>query len=173
MCFAPFVFYEALAKRPFRYPVSSFDEAKAMLEGFQSLEEGFVCWDIKNNLRVKMKTQQYVAMHHMRGTLDQNIGSLEALLTVILSGETDEIETYYPELKEKIAEGRQKIQKCIDDMTALYDSMKMLPIGKEFAAAALKHSCSRLLFSARKNGTSIADEFDKLPIEAKLKFILS
>lgn len=58
--------------------------------------EGVVLRD-KNNVRIKVKSPEYIALHRLAN--NGNVASLESILHLILVGETEEVQQYFPELK--------------------------------------------------------------------------
>ena len=77
---------------PQRYALSSLDDCIAMAATFDFTREGFVCRD-KNYHRVKVKSEDYVKAHRM---ISNNKASEEKILSLICSGEEEEILSYFP-----------------------------------------------------------------------------
>lgn len=152
------------------YKLNSFDEIIASLHDFNELEEGYVCWDMKHDLRVKIKSPQYIAVHHLRG--EMNITS-EGLVNVVVNGEIDEVVVYFPHLKEKLESIKAKVDKIVESISATYDSLSGIESQRDFAKEALKHKFSAVLFSARKHGTTIEHEFSIASADYKKKLIYS
>ena len=146
----------------------SLNKAVEFTSSFKRLEEGFVCWDLKSDLRIKIKSAQYVAMHLMRGVTDD-----ESILSVILQGETDEFISYYPELREKFQECERKISLLKEYLSKTYAEICHLS-QKDFAIAVISNvkrkMYSSLFFDARKLG-NIALYFDNLTIQKKIEFL--
>jgi T4 RnlA family RNA ligase len=76
---------------------NSFKEVIEAANRLEKLQEGFVCWDYFNDLRVKVKSKKYVALHHMKlGFGERNLQTynmkgnnfehVENLITIVLSG---------------------------------------------------------------------------------------
>ena len=150
------------------YHLNSFDNILASMKELTNLEEGYVCWDTKHNLRVKIKSPQYVAIHQMRGQFNT---TNEGLINVVLTGEIDEVVIYFPDLKEQLEKIQTSIDKFVDTMTDIYALMSDLESQKEFARKALEYKFSNILFIARKNKTSIRHEFDTAQTLYKLKLV--
>lgn len=152
------------------YKLSSFENIIASMKELKGLEEGYVCIDTKHNLRVKIKSPQYVAMHHMRG---ENNVTKEGLINVVISGEIDELVTYFPHLKDKLESIQQTVNEFLETMKNVYNEIHHLELQKDFAKEAMKHKFSGLLFAARKNKTSIEHEFDLASNDYKVRLLLN
>ena len=155
--------------RMFRtYKLNSFDDVVASLSEFKDLEEGFVCWDMKHDLRVKIKSPQYVAIHHLRGEMNT---TSEGLINVVINGEIDEVITYFPHLKEKLQIIKIGMNKMINIIADIYDKIKNIESQRDFAKEALKHNFSTIMFSARKNKTTVEHELSITSINYKKKLL--
>ena len=155
------------------------DTREGLLKAVQELDplkqEGFVVVDKFWN-RVKLKSEQYLALHHLRGNGNP---TPKSALKVILAGETGEILASFPEWKPMFGE----VQKRLDDMVsclevwyeecqarvAMTEMMVFTPAEsqKAFAAHALKSPCSGALFSVRAGKAKNAEEaLRKLPLDS-------
>ena len=72
--------------------------------------EGFVFRDKNTNQRVKVKNTDYIRLHHL---IDQK--SFKNLVQKVLEGEEDEIISYFPDIKPKIDEIKQKFAKFTEE----------------------------------------------------------
>lgn len=81
-----------LIKVPASYSLSSLEDCLAATSKMSYDEEGFVVVD-KNWNRVKIKSPEYVAVHHIRS----NINSKRAILKILEDGKKDEVLKLYPE----------------------------------------------------------------------------
>ncbi len=144
----------------------SLNKAVEFTSSFKRLEEGFVCWDLKSDLRIKIKSVQYVAMHLMCGKIDD-----ESILSVILQGETDEFISYYPELREKFRECERRISLFQEFLSKTYAEICHLP-QKDFAIVVTSNFklYSSLFFSARKFG-NMQLSFANLTVPRKIEFL--
>lgn len=153
------------------YNLNSFDDIMQSMKDFKNMEEGYVVWDMKNDLRVKVKSPQYVALHHIRG---KNLNTTkEGLINVVINGEIDEVIVYFPHLKDKLQNIKTLFDDIIVHISSTYESLKIIESQKEYAKEALKYKFSALLFSARKNNTSIEHELFNSSNDYKLKLLLS
>lgn len=151
------------------FHLNSFNEIVDSIKEFKNIEEGYVCWDTKNDFRVKIKSPQYVALHQMRG-----VGNItpERLASIVLNGETDEVIVYFPEMKEDLEKLHASKTKLHEHMSNISLELKEIKLQKDFAKESLKHKFSGLLFSARKNNSTIEDEFNKAQEIIKVNILL-
>lgn len=108
-------------------------------------EEGYVVVD-KNWNRVKIKSPQYVAVHHLKNNRDLNIASLVQL---IRTNETEEFCIYFPEYKEFIEKLKNKLQDTIEQMEKNLDKIKTrnYETKKDFALEVKDLSFSAFYFA--------------------------
>lgn len=119
---------------------------------------------------MKIKSPQYVAIHQMRG--DGNI-TPNKLALIVLNGETDEVVTYFPEMKEDLEKLQFSKVKLFEHLESVYSNLKTIQLQKDFAKEALKHKFSNLLFLTRKNNTTIVDEFNHSNENFKVDLLLN
>lgn len=81
-----------------------FEKMKALAEGVGSRDEGFVVVDytsidpVSSSFpRVKVKNSAYVALHHLRGTLETNEINFAEVLSIVYKGEQDEVIAALPQ----------------------------------------------------------------------------
>lgn len=151
------------------YHLNSFNEILESIKEFKNIEEGFVCWDIKHDLRVKIKSPQYVAIHQMRG--EGNI-TPSKLALIVLNGEMDEVIIYFPEMKDDLEKLQISKGKLFEHMECIYSNLKNINSQKDFAKEALKHKFSNLLFTVRKNNSTVEEEFNKSQENFKVNLLL-
>lgn len=84
-------------------------------------EEGYVVVD-KNWNRVKIKSPQYVAVHHLKNNGDLNIASLVQL---IRTNEIEEFCTYFPEYKDIVMKLKNKTEEVIDRLETNLEKLKI------------------------------------------------
>jgi hypothetical protein len=109
--------------------------------------EGVVIRDNNNN-RIKIKTDTYVALHHLKG--NGNLFLTKNLLPFILRGEASEVSCHFKEAKDKIEYIENIINNWKLEITALWDANKNLESQKNFALAVKDHPLKSILFAARK-----------------------
>lgn len=121
---------------------------KAMGET-DSTYEGVVLRD-SNNLRIKVKTAEYVALHRMSN--NGNIASPKNLIPFILKGEEDEVLTYFPELTDYVAEVKEVMEKAYMEMDNYWYCFHDEKNRKKFALAIQKCKFRSILFKAMDQG---------------------
>ena len=135
--------------RPDVYTFSSIDEIQDYLlqmENDDSTFEGVVIRD-SGNRRWKLKSSTYLGLHKLRG--NDNIWNPKHLLTFVLSGEGDELLTYFPEAKEVFLELESDVLKAQVSTIETWSDHKDIKDQKEFALAVKDHPFS-VLFSHLK-----------------------
>jgi hypothetical protein len=116
--------------------------------------EGLVLRDM-NGLRVKIKTDTYLALHHMAD--NGNLGNPKYIVKYLLKGEKDEIITYFPELKAKIEDVEATLNTHKQALLALWEETKGIVAQKDFALAIVGNTpFTGILFNARKTGADPA-----------------
>lgn len=107
-------------------------------------EEGYVVCD-KNFNRVKVKSPNYVALHHCKN----NLNSFKNLVNLVLNNEGLEFLAYFPEMQEQV----EKIQKSVDrverEIEKHWDYHKKIENQKEFALAIKDFQYKDCLFRLR------------------------
>lgn len=112
--------------------------------------EGIVIRD-RNGLRYKIKSATYLSLHQLKG--NDNIFLAKRLLPFVLTGETAELLTYFPEVKEELERVNEKVQSAYAELIRVWDSTKDIETQKDFALAIKdKTPFTGILFEARKKG---------------------
>lgn len=136
------------------YPLGTLDDVLKSLEFIPATEgEGYVVCDAKFN-RVKIKTPQYVALHHMR----DGMGS-KRMLEVVRSNESEEFLTYFPEFRSMHAQVKEKYLGLFNQIEAAWNKVKDMPTGstpeeikqckKDFALSIKDVPFNGILFGLR------------------------
>lgn len=115
------------------YNFNSIDEILAKLdEMFEtgSTDEGFVLKD-KNGVRLKIKNKKYLLLHRLSN--NGGVKNLKSLIPIVLSGETDEIEAYFPGLVKSLDLVKKNIEKDIEDLKEIYYNVITKESQKDFA----------------------------------------
>lgn len=152
---------------PWNFPVVkhyNLNSLEAIGESFATIsaleQEGYVVVDAKFN-RVKVKSPQYVALHHLRG--EGGFPSPKGALSVIRQGEMGELLSYWPEWKPIFWEVEKRYQALISELEAdwlqinaavppiplevkLNDKRAQGLYRKEFASLATKTRCPGIMF---------------------------
>lgn len=144
-------------KRPNRVQLHSIDEVKGYVTGYAASDstfEGVVICD-SGFRRWKVKSPKYIALHAAKNNQSPD------LLEFVKSGETKEFLLYFPEYSEQI----EKLQTVYDNELAhlevVYNNYKNTDSQKEFALSVKDERFSPVLFMARRNQTTVREEFVK------------
>lgn len=160
---------EARLPRPFRYYFDSVGDVQVHIRKVSKIDptyEGLVLRDGQNN-RIKVKSAEYVALHRIAS--NGNVTSWKNLLPFIISGETDELLCYFPEVEPKLNEVKDFLDQLyleVDNLWFCYHDEKSQ---KKFALAVKDHCCSGILFEARKRGVHPKELWTKDYLEGLLK----
>ncbi len=110
--------------------------------------EGVVLRDI-NNVRFKVKTATYLALHRMMG----NSGfTPKNILPLVLANELDEVLCYFPEIEEKANKIKGLIDQWSKELSNLWFCYHDEDSRKKFAMAVKSHPLSWALFEAKDTG---------------------
>jgi len=127
------------------YPLTTLDDvlsAAKVLNPMQS--EGFVVADCLFR-RVKIKSPQYVAIHHLRSELTER-----RMIGVVQGGERSEILSYFPELTELFNRVEERFSRKLSEVKEVYNQHKDIPDQKEFAMRVKDLPYSGALFAVRR-----------------------
>lgn len=131
-------------EKPKQWKLSNLEECIDMVKTFGLKTEGFVVKD-KNYNRIKIKSQDWVAAHKISSSLGE-----VNLVYLIQSDQSEEVITYFPEVKAEIIELKEKIKKFvsyIETQVALASFYKTSTTSRaEFATQALKTEFSFIWF---------------------------
>jgi hypothetical protein len=110
--------------------------------------EGYVLVD-KDFNRLKVKSKDYVAKHHLRSSW-----SLKNAIQVVLNNEVDEVVNYFPEYKEKLIYIDNEIEELVFKILSRYKYAYELPTVKD-VGLYLKHDdlpFKHIIFTLYKQG---------------------
>lgn len=148
--------HKLLFVRPNRYYFSSIDEIKLFLQSLESKDptnEGVVIRD-KDNRRWKIKSPTYLSLHRLRG--EGNMYDPKNIIPFVLSGEADELLTYFPEIEDGFRKIESEIKESYITLNSLWNSTKHITDQKEFALAIMnKTPFTGILFQIRKSGEKL------------------
>lgn len=154
-----------------------FEKMKMLAETGNSQDEGFVVADFSsydketNSFpRVKVKNSAYVALHHLRGSLENGTPQYERILTLIYNKEDAEVLSSLPHMKPYFDEVKEKYNKFLEGFNAdlklisdeLNDPQKFIDhpeLKKEFAMKIKDSKYKNLFFFMLK---SFIKTFDQL-----------
>lgn len=110
------------------FPLTNFDEITEAAKQLNPMEqEGYVVRDGNFN-RVKCKSPQYVAIHHLKDGM-----SNRRLLEIVRNNENEEFLAHFPEFKEDFDLIKGKYTELVASCEALYETVKDIPVQKDFA----------------------------------------
>lgn len=140
-----------LFERPVKYQFNGIDEIQEFLKQQASDDptfEGVVIHD-HNGHRFKIKSPTYLGLHRMRGEGD-NIFHPKNLLPFVLTGEDDELLTYFSEVADSYYELKRKVDSYYENTLSLWEKHKDIDSQKDFALAVKDDPFSSVLFQVRK-----------------------
>lgn len=132
------------------FDLNSIDNILAMTPNINPMEmEGYVIRDGNFN-RIKVKSPQYVALHHLKANLtDKN------MLQLIRSNEGTEFLTYFPEMTEFYNSINAKFGILKASITRAFEEAKSEVTQKDFAMKVKDLPYSGILFALRKSDRSL------------------
>jgi hypothetical protein len=136
-------------QKPKHYDLHTLEDCIETASKMPYSEEGYVVVD-KNWNRVKIKSPQYVAVHHLKNNGDLNISSLVQL---VRANEIAEFCTYFPEYKEYIIKLKEKTEEVIKTLEKEIDLIKtkQFETQKDFALAVKDKPFSAFYFTWNKD----------------------
>lgn len=117
--------------RPKKYSFSSLEETIEFTKSksFNTFKnEGFVVSDSNSN-RIKIKTEDYLRIHRLRG---EAAPTDKKLLELVLSNEYAEFLAYYPEYTEQVKEIKSKLQEYNESLS--FQTLELFLEARELAA---------------------------------------
>ena len=141
-------------------------------------DEGYVVVDYKSYNyefgyypRTKVKNPSYVALHHLRGTFENNGLNYGGIVNIIFKGEQDEVLSTFPMFENKFKEVEEKYNKFMNELENEISRLKSffdIPmekrndknVKKEFALTINK-KFSSFLFAMFKYNQSLREYMEK------------
>lgn len=153
-----------------QYPLNNLQQILFYLKTTKGNElEGLVVVDNNFN-RIKIKSEEYVALHHIRSNTNTPI----ALLEVIRKGETEELLTYFKEFTKEINELDTKYKKLTRLINRVWAVKVYISDRKEFALSVKDYYYSDCLFSLYLNKVnSVEDYLLNLDIKKLYQWIIN
>jgi len=147
---------------PKTFSFSSQDETEEFAKQLKGLKsEGFVVVDANHN-RIKIKGPDYVRLHHLK---DVSTNSMKALIGIVRTGETSEVESYFEEYVPAMEAIKKIIEEFVSLHEAAYEKLKNIVEQKDFALAVQAANIPNpgLLYSVRVGkADSIKHAMDEL-----------
>lgn len=153
-------------KTPKLHKFTSLLDAQTHLTKVSDLDptyEGVVLRDC-NNLRIKVKSPKWFALARLR----EGAVTYKNLIPLVLDGEYEEVEVYFPELKPKFDEVAEKIVEIKEEVDKYWFSFGNEDNRKKFALAVKDCRYNAVLFRAWVDG---AHPFDYLTKEIFIKWL--
>lgn len=156
-------------KYPREYTFSGVEELQSKLAEQHPLFEGYVVKD-NEGMRLKIKAQSYLNLHHLRGNNGQNFNKPECILGLILENEQDEIIASMPTTASKFEHWENILNSKIAEVSERYNEVREIKSQKEFAlkVTSVKSPFNWILFEARKYDEKIKDIFYSFPYRTKI-----
>ena len=144
-------------KKPKIFNLNTLEECLNSAKDLPYSKEGYVVVD-KNWNRIKIKSPQYVAVHHIKNNGDVNIASIVQLLR---TNEIGEFLSYFPEYTNNVNIIKTKIENIISDLYIGLNDVKdkIFETQKEFALMVKDKSFSAFYFSWNKDKTLTPEEW--------------
>jgi hypothetical protein len=139
--------------RPQQYPFNSREDIQKILTDFKPTEEGFVLVDYSRQEngsfpRIKIKNPRYLALSHLLGAGDEDLFNSKRVVTLIQTGDIEEVLTYFPEYSKQIKAMREKLDNLAKEFDFEYSNIRNLGNDrKTYAAAAKQYRYPAVLFS--------------------------
>lgn len=138
--------------KPVQYRFTNIDQIQDYLIKLASddpTNEGVVIRDDQNR-RWKIKNPTYLALHRMKGEGD-NLYDPKNILPFVMSGEVDELLTYFPEITDKVREMEREVNHAFDMLEFTMWQTQGIEDQKDFALAIQgKTPFTSILFNLRK-----------------------
>lgn len=135
--------------RPREYPFKDWDHVQNLLNEIGTLEEGFVVVDYRDPVngnfpRIKVKNQSW---RHAQSLIGDGMSYPKAL-RIFLEGRAEEFLAYYPEYGDLFVEVESKLCQKALEIDGVFKQVQEVASNRgEFAAEAVKHPFSKILFS--------------------------
>jgi T4 RnlA family RNA ligase len=127
--------------------------------------EGFVVWDYVHDLRVKIKSPGYLAIH---GSNANGQLSLKRIYELVLLNEHDEYLTYFESDRPFFQPAIEEVRTFLERMGTIWEGVKSIQDQREFAQRVQEFRGRSLFFEARKRGLHPVKLFHELDLEKRL-----
>lgn len=142
------------AKLPRVYELDTIEACLKAAEELGNREEGFVLYE--NNIpRLKIKSPDYVRIHHIRGE-DLSVGRI---CNLIIKNEINEYLTYFPDDSHIIMPFKKGFDMFIGEVEQLYDQTKHIQDSKELALTLKGNNLLHFVFSLRNGSKNVKEAF--------------
>jgi len=134
------------------------------------LQEGVVAYDPLSGVRKKLKAEAYIAVHRLRG---EGILTPRRIIDLVVTGETDEYLSYFPEDTPTIEPYLDKLDSLCHSMDCIWYETAEIVNQKQFALEVAHYNFSWALFKAKKLKTNPVEEFYKASVSLRNKTLAS
>jgi hypothetical protein len=156
-------------KRPKKFRIKGVEDLLSLVNGMESMQEGVVLVKEsinKSHWRVKVKNPKYLAISNMR---NNGVISPKMILLLIRSNDHHEYIQYFPEDKKYFDYIENEYKEIVNRINETWEKVKGIEDQKEFALTMMPlttYSFEKgVLFAARKNNTSIAQELNNIDVK--------
>ncbi len=156
------------AAMPTMYGFLTKEEAIQSANALSGLKEGFVVWQDGKPV-AKVKSDAYVAVHHIRG---EGL-SPKRIAQLVLTGEQDEYLTYFAEDRQHFEPFIQAQVAVLNALEVAYREYSAIEGQKEFAIAIKDLAFKGVLFEARKTGKPVLQCWSDARESFKLDILIS
>jgi len=153
---------------PKTYQFSSNEEMREFANSLGDLQEGFVAHDLKNNIRVKLKADQYVAIHRLRG---ECLPTPKRIMGLVVTNETEEYLAYFPEERDRFAPYMEEWTNIGHRIECVWLTAQLIQDQKEFALFVKENPFAFVLFQARAKKQEPLHVLNMLDINKKVKLL--
>lgn len=160
-------------KYPKTYTLSNYQEIVDFMSSLDTMDEGFVLYDRKSGIRVKIKNPSYLAIASKR----MNNGLTEnAIIDMVYANETAEYLTYFPEDFHLIEPYKESYERMMNLIHKVWNDVRFMDTsdaeGRKMYAGRVKHyPFSGILFSM-KDGKEMKDVITRMSDSAKKSMLL-
>jgi hypothetical protein len=134
------------------YTFGSTQECIQASKGLKNLDEGYVLY--QDGIPIcKIKSPAYCAVHLLRG---EGLNP-KRISELVLTGEQEEYLVYFPEDRDFVQPYVQMLQSILVELDLAYSLHKGTLVQKDFALAVKNVKGSGVLFSARKNKSTVQE----------------
>lgn len=155
-------------KYPKTYILSNYQEIVDFMSSLDAMDEGFVLYDRKSGIRVKIKNPSYLAIasKRMNGGLTEN-----AIISMVYANEVDEYLTYFSKDASLIKPYEDAYTAMMVDIMIVWADIKGIEDRKDFALIAKNYPFSGVLFGM-KDGKDLNGLIARMSDSSKKSMLL-
>ena len=141
-------------QRPKLYKFDSEADMVKFAKGLSDLSEGIVALDPVSGIRLKVKAEFYVQVHHLRG---ECVPTPKKIRKLIVTNEVEEYLAYFPEDRDLFTPYAIAWSSLLGHADTVFSLHNGLESQKDFALAVKDYSFAWALFEARHKGCMPSD----------------